>query len=248
MKFKLYKTVLLVIAFTMGNASILQAKNNGYLLTAKVSQNNVKSDVEKAIINGVNTPGQAKPIPVISAEPSISSSNHSIGLALSKTLRMSQFSLFNIPLSDKKLDSLFVNYGIFYDHLKYNNFANNKYNLTINSRYGVNASLGHDINEKFSIYYGLSYASVDYEVDSRSIAFAGGNNGTENNRKTSPINSLGLSYKLSGGFQLALEYSRQKIELEASTYSSITDETQVLEEYNFDTEIESFSFNVSKRF
>ncbi len=253
MKFNIYKFISLALLLVAGNISVANARpTEGNYLIVKLSQNNINANVQVndivGDISGGTSTTQAR------EESPIASTNHSLGIALNRSLRLNKFDIFDIHLITEDLSKVYLNYGLFYDHLNYTNYANNTYNFSIKNRYGAYVGAGYDITPKHAIYINYGLSSINYEVDTRtSLTASGINNGTENNRTVAPIISLGFNYKILNDILLGLEYSRQKVDLEAVTSRSNSgignnnSDTRT-RRYDFSTEIETFSLNLIYHF
>ncbi len=248
MKFKIYKLLSLVILLILSNIHISQAETVGDYFTVKLSQNNIGASASFIRSTGQHIGAGVSRVTVV--DPSFSSTNHSIGLEYNKALRFNRFTFFDIPLISKQLDDLFITYGVFYDRLDYNNYVNNRYNVSIKSRYGANIGVGYDLNKSLATYVRYGFSSVDYEIDARSSNLGAGGNGTKNGRAATPILYVGLDYSITQDVLLGFGYSRQKLDLESSTYNTgpTNPASQINERHTLDTEIESFSIKLTQRF
>lgn len=227
----------------------LEARTLGNYISLDISHLEVESDIDYVNSSGTRTIDQSSAL-TPDTYPRAESSEIMAGLEISKALRLTYFSILDIDLYDSDtLDDIYVSAGLFYDRLNYNNYANDRHNISITSRYGVNLGLGYDITDYLAVYGNAGYASVNYEIDSRSFTHpvTSDNNSTDNNRAISPIMALGINFNITEDFLLGFKYSSQKINLKSQSYSTDSNFTGY-DSFRFATTLATYGLRLSKRF
>ena len=227
-----------------------QAKTSGYYASIDLYSYDVESNISIENSNGVRSNSSEPNISLI-YNPKVSSSDVGFGFEITKTLRLSYFSILDVDLYESSmLGDVYVSAGLFYDRLNYNNYANNTYNISMTSRYGANIGAGYDVTDYLAVYANIGIASNDYEIDSRNFFNQennGGSNATDNNRAISPIIALGFNLNITEDFLLGFKFSKQNIDLESSSFST-TNGINGYDKINLDTSITTYGLRLSKRF
>lgn len=257
MKKKIFLLLTLIFASNSSFANI-----NKSFLSLGIAQNDFSSKPSAVAAVGSLTGTTTTPTLHTGSSDNISSQNLSPSFSVFKNLSLNNLSVIGLRLSAPQYKKIFLNYEAFYDHLNNSqnvsstvvlnsNTINLPTNLNFKSRYGAKIGIGYAFNDGFSIYTNYGFSSLDYEIDNRSNSQAltpGNTLGTSTNDRTlDSIISFGVIYNIYNIFNLGFEYSVQNSELQSSDYV-ILGTPAGINEFKFDSKIESYTFKLSKEF
>lgn len=134
-------------------------------------------------------------------------------------------------------NDFFLSPEVFIDALSLSNKAEGGSDkLTINTRYGIKANIGYDVNEKFSPYLSFGAATAEYSSQKLDNSYS---TITQSGSRSSAIYGIGTNIRIHENLVANLEYNMQNLTLSQGTGDGLG---------NYKTRINTFRFGVSYNF